>query len=801
MASDTEQLTADFEEVQSTLEVYPSINVIQVEGQPPDSYEIEYLLKGYVRDAGGSIGQASQHRIRISLPFGYPHFPPTVKPLSPVFHPDIDPDAVRIAAYWQKRPSLSELIIHIGEMICGNIYNLEDPFNQEAADWYAEHIDELPLDTLQVADIESADDHLDTLNDETFDLLGLEDEEFAEEPQGAEQQLELIRLRIEQKEMVAAGQLLAEIPDSTPVDDRDEIEHVISAALRESDKLLQQTRQLEDKGKIDEALEVVERVAEIAADTPELEDIRLRLQQAQIMAETFSGATQLPEASASSSQYESIPAPGDSKQTKQKKQADVKPAIPKPGIAGLPLKPILATALVLIVVAIGGIFYFKDRSSLKQAETGWQQARNHLQKKQFKDAEKSAQTALAYLDKVLIIRSKKKAMQGDISGLLNSTDFKNGLQGQVKYNDQYLPTETVVKLQKLEKSTRDAENLIKAGKVSKAIAAYGTAQKFAQQNGLQSQAQSISQTINNLRFEETMTSARKAENAKEWQNAAATYQRALEISKTLSDAEGTGEISKKLAAATFRHELDQSRTTFTEAQWQQTIEMLEDAKKLLDENPDTVSAEELKELNQLLADARLYQLLSLARQSYENGEWDTAVKEYQKSLDLLKDKQNIFAGAYDNAVAKIEKTMLMIKIAREQNAATAAEQKNDLKTALIRYKAIEKLITSSRFSEDSDIVAIEKYASSQIRGQAAQLAMDNKINWLKKNFEKIFNDAYPSSRSSQLSRPKVTFIKEEKGKQVFNMTCVERSQGSSFRLEVKYQYNLSNTKWSIYYDQ
>jgi ubiquitin-protein ligase len=106
MTSDTDQLAVDFEEVKNTLELYPSIEIIQVEGDPPDCYEIEYQLKGYVRDNDGSIRQGSQHRIRVSLPFGYPHFPPTVKPLPSIFHPDIDPDAVRIADYWQKNPSL-----------------------------------------------------------------------------------------------------------------------------------------------------------------------------------------------------------------------------------------------------------------------------------------------------------------------------------------------------------------------------------------------------------------------------------------------------------------------------------------------------------------------------------------------------------------------------------------------------------------------------------------------------------------------------------------------------------------------
>ncbi|MEA2114220.1 MAG: ubiquitin-conjugating enzyme E2 [Thermodesulfobacteriota bacterium] len=799
MASDTDQLAVDFEKVQNTLELYPSINIIQVEGQPPESYEIEYLFKGYVRDVDGSIREGSQHRIRISLPFGYPHFPPTVKPLTAIFHPDIDPDAVRIADYWQQNPSLPDLILHIAEIICGNIYNLEDPFNQEAADWYAEHIDELPLDSLHIADIESADDTFDA-DDDTFDLLGLEDEEAAEaaeEAESVEQQLELIQLRIEQKEMVAANQLLAEIPESTPVPDRDEIEHIIAAALRESDKLFVTVERLEDKGKIDEALETVERITDIAADTPGLEDIRLRLQQAQIMAETFSDATLIPEVSSTSSQSESIPATGDRKRAKQ---PDIKLGMPTISFAGIPLKSILIAAPVLIVLVMGGITYFKDRNLLTRAESNWQQARNHLQKNQFQDAEKSARTALASLDKVRILRSKKKGLQAEITTLFTSTDFTKGLQGQIKYNDQYLPAKVIEKLQQLDKLSGNADKLIKEGKIRKAIATYDIALKFARKNELQAPAQSISQTINNLRFEDALASARKAESAKEWGNAAETYQRALEISKTLSDSEGTGEISKKLAAATVRHELDQSKEKFTDAQWQQTIEMLENTKKLLAENPDTISVEERWELDILLADSRLFQILSLARMAYENREWDRAITEYKRSLAMIRDEQDIFEGVHDGAVAKIEKTILMITISREQSLATASEQKNDMKTAISHYKAIEELLAAFGTSKDDDLLAIEENIRLQIKAKKDQLGMEKRINWLKENFEKIFNKAYPSSRSSKLSHPKVAYIKQTKGKQLFKMSCVERSQGSLFRLELKYQYNLANGKWSIYYD-
>ncbi len=128
MVTDPDQHTSDYEQLQSTLELYPSIILSQVEGNPPDSYEIEYHLKGFVRNPDGTITTAHLHRIRISLPFGYPHFAPTVKPLTHIFHPDIDPAAIRIADLWQKNPNLSDLVLSIGEMICGNNYSTETNF-------------------------------------------------------------------------------------------------------------------------------------------------------------------------------------------------------------------------------------------------------------------------------------------------------------------------------------------------------------------------------------------------------------------------------------------------------------------------------------------------------------------------------------------------------------------------------------------------------------------------------------------------------------------------------------------------
>ena len=47
-------------------------------------------------------------------------------------------------------------------------------------------------------------------------------------------------------------------------------------------------------------------------------------------------------------------------------------------------------------------------------------------------------------------------------------------------------------------------------------------------------------------------------------------------------------------------------------------------------------------------------------------------------------------------------------------------------------------------------------------------------------------------------KPQAKFIKKEEDKLIFTMSCVEKKQGRTFRLELNYQYDQSADKWSIY---
>jgi hypothetical protein len=116
---------------------------------------------------------------------------------------------------------------------------------------------------------------------------------------------------------------------------------------------------------------------------------------------------------------------------------------------------------------------------------------------------------------------------------------------------------------------------------------------------------------------------------------------------------------------------------------------------------------------------------------------------------------------------------------------------------LSRYKAIAKII-SSKSNKDKDLIAIKKYVQTKIKEQSLKRAKSSNQEWLKKNFENIFRKAYPSTRSSILSHPKITFIKIMNGRLFYKISCSERKRGSSYRLELNYQYNLSSNQWTPY---
>jgi len=144
------RLQADHQQVLAEFAQDSRIRVVGTEGTPPEKYTIEYKVLGLVPNDSGSFTRGSAHRAEFFLPLDYPRRPPFCRMLTPVFHPNIDPQKICIGDHWSAGQSLCGIIRRVAEMITFQSYNLKSPLNGEAASWAEQNIDVLPLEKVDL---------------------------------------------------------------------------------------------------------------------------------------------------------------------------------------------------------------------------------------------------------------------------------------------------------------------------------------------------------------------------------------------------------------------------------------------------------------------------------------------------------------------------------------------------------------------------------------------------------------------------------------------------------------------------
>lgn len=139
------RLNADFEKVRAVFAEHPFIRLTKTEGTPPDKYTFAIQVEGLVPAGEDSFTAGAVHQAEVFLPIDYPRRPPFCRMITPVFHPNIDPQRICIGDHWSAGQSLAQMIVHIAEMICYQRYNLKSPLNANAAAWAELHLSSLPL--------------------------------------------------------------------------------------------------------------------------------------------------------------------------------------------------------------------------------------------------------------------------------------------------------------------------------------------------------------------------------------------------------------------------------------------------------------------------------------------------------------------------------------------------------------------------------------------------------------------------------------------------------------------------------
>jgi ubiquitin-protein ligase len=146
MSARLRRIYADYQSVLDEFSGHPYITVTPLQGDPPETYQVEYRVKGLELDpATNRPRERNYHKATIYLHRDYPREKPKSVLETPIFHPNFG-SYICIGDHWAAGETLVDIIIKIGQMITYQDYNPKSPLNAVAARWVIENERLLPID-------------------------------------------------------------------------------------------------------------------------------------------------------------------------------------------------------------------------------------------------------------------------------------------------------------------------------------------------------------------------------------------------------------------------------------------------------------------------------------------------------------------------------------------------------------------------------------------------------------------------------------------------------------------------------
>ena len=127
-------------------------------GDPAEAYLVRFHGKGAFRPSGSNrIHVRELHEVSIKLGASYPRMMPELQWKTPIFHPNISGGGVvclgGYGTHWVPSLNLDELCVMLWDMIRYQNYDVESPYNREAALWAKTQSDfRFPLDPRPLRD-------------------------------------------------------------------------------------------------------------------------------------------------------------------------------------------------------------------------------------------------------------------------------------------------------------------------------------------------------------------------------------------------------------------------------------------------------------------------------------------------------------------------------------------------------------------------------------------------------------------------------------------------------------------------
>ncbi len=831
MSASSNQLDEIYTQVRESFYSNPVISVRPIKGDPPDQYKITYSITGMSKDGEGKIVESTEHTVEISIPFGFPHFPPSCKPKSETFHPDFDPAAICLGDFWEQDRLLSDLVIHIGQMINGEIYSTTNAFNEDAADWYLENSNIFPFaqinwitDTNAKSSSKQHIHEIDTLDDADltteFDFLSLEeggdDEDivlntsFPDSDPTTPIDIEPFKLLKNQKKYFT---LLKKGEDSAQFSD--ELSGLCQYARGEIqivEKLHSDGKKFENKGNAQIALEKYQQIITRVTDFPNIDNDIQRIQQTLNLLGNLSSNID------SFKHKDSAEAVNhDPKPTKPNKKPT--PAIAKKTNTAKPQSPadpflskgrrknksFLISALALVVISIGcaGYFWYSFADKLKKAEDAYAQCSTSNANNQFDAAKRSCDKALQLVHEVKFFHQDfVHQLEKFILEILQSEKLTQGLAGNILIENKYIPKDEAKNLLSIKQKLNEAEALYKDDKWQPALKLYETLLSQSKNNAYLST--NVRESINHNRlmceFRISYDPAQVLIQKKQWEGAIEKLLQAQKILVSLpeSDREKYSEkLQNSLQMSQFANLKQQGDLSFTGSDWLSAIETYSLA--LASGQKTSLPPESIDAIRNNIKRAELYTSINKGNKAFASGSWDEAIKAYNEASVLLSGNKGIHSEQdSDINIQKLSKIILQASIIRDRQAVQTLLENNELANAKRIYQQTLSNISKSTFRTEKEFSDTTSEIRTAIKSLDDKISLTKKIEYLKANYQTLFIANYPMAIPENLTNPVINKTKETESKLVFKMQCTENDGGRPLTLVMYYAYEKKTGHWNLF---
>lgn len=822
MSGSSDQLAEVFKQVENYFQGHPVISIKPTKGDPPDQYTITYTMSGLQQDSDGEIVESTKHIVELSIPFGFPHFPPSCKPKSEIFHPDFDPAAICLGDVWEQDASLANIILYIGKMINGESFSSKNAFNDEAATWYQENSNRFPLTPIvwggEIGSRPTSGDHrIDILDEDDlssdFDYLNLEEESGVEEtqsfPEMATEEMEDVGLLEQLKFQKRFYELSRKLRVSATLSDRvQDFKELADQEVKKCKSLYREAKNLENLGSAAKALKRFEVVRDTVSDYPSIEsDIKRVRQTIDLLSDLDPDQFEGPVPSMEADAQKKEPKPeknGDTDSIKPAPRRSQKDSFFEDDSKKRRIRNIALAALGVLVIGSVGLFYTRAGSLLTESQKKYQQCSSSLTAGQFTQAKSLCEDGLALLDQISIFhKGDAGRVRSELDAILLSEELRNGIEGRILFEGMYLTKRQVSEFKEIKDLINQADTYLKNRQWEKASAQYTVlldktevVKEFVPQ-----QLQEFQEKKYLCQFHIAIESAEKFTNEKQWHLAIGSLTHTQTLLAGLPDDERElyGERLKSLLSqCRFEIALKSAESAFNRGDWQDAIIGYESCLHIA-HSYTAVTPKQKNEILNIIDRSKLYLTIEKGNRAFSRGNWNEAINAYGAAQTALASNQTLLDEAkLDINRQKLGKIILQASIIRDKQTVKSQIENKKLHEAGKLYNQILASIEGSSYSSDKDFLKAKEEINSTLADLNQQIYVSDKEAYLRSNFQSLFISNYPAAIRENLSQPVINFIKEENGKLLFRMQCTEKRRGSRpLTLVMFYAFDKRSGQWEL----